>query len=511
MAQYTRSNAWNNGGTFNNTDLLWYAKGVGLMMTRQLNDPSSWWFYAAIHGEYLNEPGFPGWGSIPAPPAVPTTPVPPPNVQQTYWDQCQHQSWYFPPWHRGYLIALEAQIRAAVISLNGPASWALPYWDYLAPNQDAIPPAFTQPALPDGTRNALYVAARYGPNNDGNIFIPEPPVNQACMSNTIYTGSDANTPAPGFGGRQTGFWHGGGQSGNLESNPHNLVHVFTGGDEGIMSYPGTAAIDPIFYLHHCNIDRMWAVWNETNSNPDNNPNWSKGPANNGQNQFIMPMPDGTAWVFQPSDVTSLSQVSYTYDTMQPAAPVPAPYGLTQRLTRLGAPAEAARVTAGASMNTKTELMGASATAIPIKGDGVTTSVKLDPTVRRKVSASLTEASAAAPPDRVYLSLENVRGTRDGTALSVYVNLPEDANPADHPDHLAGAVGLFGLRTATLADREHAGGGLNFTLDITKIVDTLHLENALDADSLQVRIVPYQTLPDQAEITVGRVGVYREGL
>jgi hypothetical protein len=29
MATNTRSNAWNNGGTFDNTDLLWYAKGVG--------------------------------------------------------------------------------------------------------------------------------------------------------------------------------------------------------------------------------------------------------------------------------------------------------------------------------------------------------------------------------------------------------------------------------------------------------------------------------------------------
>jgi tyrosinase len=28
-----------------------------------------------------------------------------------------------------------------------------------------------------------------------------------------------------------------------------------------MSDPGIAALDPIFYLHHCNIDRMWAVWN----------------------------------------------------------------------------------------------------------------------------------------------------------------------------------------------------------------------------------------------------------
>ena len=41
---YRRSNAWNNAGTFYNPDLLWYAKGVGAMMARQLRDPLSWWF-----------------------------------------------------------------------------------------------------------------------------------------------------------------------------------------------------------------------------------------------------------------------------------------------------------------------------------------------------------------------------------------------------------------------------------------------------------------------------------
>jgi tyrosinase len=514
---YTRSNAWNNGGTFNNTDLLWYAKGVGVMMTRQLNDPSSWWFFAAIHGEYLTESGFPGWGSIPAPPAVPTSPQPSQNVSDQYWNQCQHQSWYFPPWHRGYLLALEAQIRAAVIGLGGPSTWALPYWDYLTSGQDAIPPAFTQPALPDGTRNPLFVDARYGPNSDGNIFVPEPPVNQNCMSNDLYTGSDVNTPPPGFGGPQTGFSHSGGTSGNLENNPHNLVHVFVGGDApdgqtwGLMSDPGIAALDPIFYLHHSNIDRMWATWNVNNANP-NDPNWLNGPAAAGGREFVMPMPDGSAWVYTPQDVNSLSQLDYTYDSLPAAAPTPPAYALAQRLTRLGAEAAAARVTAGAPMTTskKTELVGASPAAIPIKGTGATTSVRLDPSVRRKVSASLKEASAAAPPDRVFLNLENVRGTRDATALSVYLNVPEGANPADHPERLAGTVGLFGLRRATLKDGAHAGEGLNFVLDITHIVDALHMENALDTDALQVRIVPHRPVPDQADITVGRVSVYREG-
>ena len=105
---FTRTNAWNNGGNFNNPDLLWYARGVGVMQSRALNNPNSWWFFAAIHGEYVTETGYPGWGSIPTPPQLPTTPVPSQSVLDRFWNQCQHQSWYFPPCHRGYLVALEA-------------------------------------------------------------------------------------------------------------------------------------------------------------------------------------------------------------------------------------------------------------------------------------------------------------------------------------------------------------------------------------------------------------------
>ena len=38
---------------------------------------------------------------------------------------------------------------------------------------------------------------------------------------------------------------------------HGSVHVRTGGDMGDVP---TAAYDPIFYLHHANIDRLWADW-----------------------------------------------------------------------------------------------------------------------------------------------------------------------------------------------------------------------------------------------------------
>jgi tyrosinase len=533
MATYTRANAWNDGGAFDNTDLLWYAKGVGAMQARQLNDPSSWWFFAAIHGEYVTTSGFPGWGSLPAPPPVPATPQPSTSVSDQYWDQCQHQSWYFLPWHRGYLLALEAQVRADVINLGGPSTWALPYWNYLGPGEEFnIPPAFTQQNLPDGSSNPLYVAARYGPDGDGSIYVPTPAgiqqhpddpnfvngaVTQDCMSNDLYTGNDANTPPPGFGGPETGFSHGGGTSGNLENNPHNLVHVYVGGNSpdgqtyGLMSDPGLAGLDPIFYLHHANIDRMWAVWNQNpaNTNPTDL-NWLNGPAAIGEHEFVMPMPDGSSWVYTPQQMSSLSQLNYTYDSLPTPAPAAAPF--VQRLTRLGATAAAAKVEQGATVTAgkNVELVGANQGALSIKGSGARTAVKLDTDVRRKVSASLARASETAAPDRVFLNLENVRGTRDAHVLSVYINLPEGAKPSDHPELLAGSVGLFGLRSASLKDSKHAGQGLDFVLEITNIIDALHLNNALDVESLDVRIVPHQAVPEQAQITIGRVSIYRQG-
>jgi tyrosinase len=93
MAKYIRTNAWSNGGDFSNTNLLWYAKGVGEMQKRSLDELSSWWFFAAIHGQYVtpeslkNPNAFP-WSKIPSPPNVPTTPLPSKEVSGEFWDQC---------------------------------------------------------------------------------------------------------------------------------------------------------------------------------------------------------------------------------------------------------------------------------------------------------------------------------------------------------------------------------------------------------------------------------------
>src|SRR5256885_10879756 len=64
-------------------------------------------------------------------------PLPPTSETEEMWDQCQHGTWYFLPWHRGYLAAFEAIVAKTVKELGGPADWALPYWNYLNSSNQA--------------------------------------------------------------------------------------------------------------------------------------------------------------------------------------------------------------------------------------------------------------------------------------------------------------------------------------------------------------------------------------
>jgi tyrosinase len=268
-----------------------------------------------------------------------------------------------------------------------------------------------------------------------------------------------------------------------------------------MSDPGLAALDPIFYLHHSNIDRMWAVWNANGNTNPTDAAWQAGPAAHGGREFVMPMPDGSSWVYTPAQVTGLSQLNYTYEGLPATVHARvASNALALRLGRLGVTATAAIKPQGVPMDTgnNAELLGSHDGPLQVKSSGARATVRLDPTVRRALSANLRAASPTAIPDRVYLQLENVQGTRDAHKLSVYVS-----------GHFAGTVALFGLRRASQRDGAHGGAGLTFELDVTNIIDKLHLENNLEVDSLDVKIIPNHAVPDGEPITVGRVSLQRE--
>ncbi|MBC3875139.1 tyrosinase family protein [Undibacterium flavidum] len=505
----TRSNAWNNDGSFQNTDLLWYAKGVGAMMSRSLDDPTSWWFFAAIHGQYIvdnDDPGtpapsgFPNWADIPPVPAVPTSPLPSNTLIAQYWDQCQHAGWFFPPWHRGYLYALENILSIIIQQQGGPANWALPYWNYLDTNTNELnmPPAFSQTQLPDSTPNPLFVTARYGIEGNGKIYIDPTVVNQSCQQDTVYT--DA------YGGGDTeGFAHFGSSTGDLEQNPHNMVHVEVGGQVsqtlwGLMSDPGLAGLDPIFYLHHSNIDRLWASWNQADNVNPTDSDWLEGPNDSdprgNRRPFYMPNPNGSAWLYYPSMVNTISQLDYSYQDLNAQTSVTAPNLMQTRLRTLSKTSTLAAPTLMQNKDTP-ELFGASNQKISLGTAATQVSVKLDNTPKQTLLKSLASVSANQLPDDVYLALEGIKGEMDAAIYKVIVNNID-----------AGHFSLFGVRKATLQTGHHAGAGLTVKLNISAIADQLHLVGDL-LDSLDIKIEPQGSLQSDGETcTIDRISVYR---
>lgn len=66
--------------------------------------------------------------------------------------------------------------------------------------------------------------------------------------------------------------------GVLEGSPHNLVHNSVGSPAGFMGNY-LSPVDPIFFLHHANLDRLWDVWTrkqEAHKNPDRYPTLPDG-------------------------------------------------------------------------------------------------------------------------------------------------------------------------------------------------------------------------------------------
>ncbi len=149
----------------------------------------------------------------------------------------QHTSWRFLPWHRLLILHFEDM----VARVSGKADFALPYWDW---GRDPFPPIFyTDPAFIMPNRAA-------------------PP--GMVMDSRWFTSKLDDPFAAYFGApRDPGGQDGGPRymAGSAEWSGHNLMHGFVGGD---MNDLQRAPNDPVFYLHHANIDRSWALWRSRN-------------------------------------------------------------------------------------------------------------------------------------------------------------------------------------------------------------------------------------------------------
>ncbi len=198
---YTRKDV--GGLTATSPEIVSYATAVTAMQALPATNPLSWAYQAAIH-----------FTTLPCPCPV-------------YWNQCQHGTEFFWSWHRMYLYYFERIVRA----MSGDSSWALPYWNWQLATEATIPPMFRD------TTSVLYTSHR-----------------NASMNATPPTGS-----LPGWAVDCSAAM------GDLDfasavediQTPHGNVHVQVG---GWMAVIATAAMDPIFYFHHSNVDRLWDIW-----------------------------------------------------------------------------------------------------------------------------------------------------------------------------------------------------------------------------------------------------------
>jgi tyrosinase len=470
-------------------EILWYAKAIRELQKKPPNDRSSWRYLGGIHGFDKNT-----WLSRNVIKA--NDPLPPTAELQRMWQQCQHGGWNFLPWHRGYLASFEAILAKTIAGLGGPANWKLPYWNYLNANDPKArnyPKAFVDPTLPDGTPNPLSRVPRGPATKLGPTAWFPRDITLQSMGNPRFTSPPGGT---GFGGGNTGgFSHFGSVTGALESNPHNAVHVIIGGPQtGFMIDPNLAGLDPIFWLHHCNIDRLWAAWLQRSGNVmENGAAWRNGPS---PRQFAMPDTAGNLVVFTPAQTMPGGLLAPAYDDLTAGTGV-GPLGLAavadNQLEENAVPA-----TLSSEAPPATSLMGANSTMVSVK------SVRASSIVSLATPAAQLAAASAGP--LVMLNLENIRGTGASGVLNVLVGLPAIAgHPAVEPV-LVDTLALFGLANASAKKGRHAGNGINVVVDITDLAKTLG--RGADLEQLEVHLEQPGD-HEKSEITVGRISVYHQ--
>jgi tyrosinase len=383
-----------------------YARAVAVMKEREPTDPRSWSYQAAMHG---------------------STVTPPHNL----WNGCKHASWFFLAWHRMYVYFFEQIVREIVVETGGPEDWALPYWNYCKGGENAtLPEAFRNPDDENGAPNPLYVEEREKGINSG----------QKKLSNLAISPTKA-LERPQFIGKAE---FGGGIApaqpqfakftGRIEQTPHNDVHNELG---GWMQDPFTAAQDPIFWLHHTNIDRLWVEWNATPGHLDpQEAQWmgQKFEFFNAEGQLT-----GLACA---QVVDTVEDLDYRYDPEPAAQAAPAP---------LSPPPPS-----------QPKVVGANAEGVTLVGDSTGVTVGIDP----RASDDVLAATGESDPRRLYVNIEEIEGeVNPGSVYAVYVNLPADAGESTREAHYVGNVSFFGIERAPKPSDDEHGHSLNLSYEI----------------------------------------------
>jgi hypothetical protein len=441
-------------------------RGVQVMKSRQPSDPRSWFFQAAIHGvrsQWIDE-------------AKNQDPKVANVDQQRFWNQCPHHGQpaaNFLLWHRAYLYYFERILRDAAQD----DSLCVPYWNYTDPTQRGFPELFATPdydpvslkprdPLFDSRREAAFMYHEYELTDDA-VVVPDTTKFFGLHDNEGFAGgnSDQNPDTKG----------------ELETSPHDQIHFAVGGSigfgtsaeppsaeaavGGLMSAVETAAFDPIFWVHHCNIDRLWSVWdclpNRVWGTPppktwfQEKPWWfydvDGQPKNLERERYLSPAKLGIAFDTDMPDCHPLSGTS-PYPILVSNSLAPAPVTV----------AEQRHDVAGSTGPTNL-----SATA------PVSKSISFPSPVKNEFAPAATYAR------QVFLEFNAVsKNATPSVRYDVFVNLREGAAPSRADPSYVGTLALFGLG-------EHPEEQQKVQFDITKQVSSPDF----NPKTLKVTIVP----------------------
>ncbi|GJW19139.1 polyphenol oxidase I, chloroplastic-like protein, partial [Tanacetum coccineum] len=183
-----------------------------------------------------------------------------------------HNSWLFFPFHRWYLYFYE-RILGKLINDD---TFALPYWNWDDPDGGMTIPDFFLPV--NSPAYDVYRDARHMPpllvdlDFGGSDRDVSNEVQKQCNLSTVYrelvtNGTDSQSF---FGGEYVAgdapVPDGAKSIGSVEAGTHTAVHRWIGdptrfNNEDMGNFYSTG-FDPLFYIHHSNIDRMWKLWKD---------------------------------------------------------------------------------------------------------------------------------------------------------------------------------------------------------------------------------------------------------
>jgi tyrosinase len=250
----------------------------------------------------------------------------PPNVSP-FVRNIAHRGPAFGPWHRAFLLRFEQDLGVP-----------LPYWDWTAdqasgspetapvwrsdlmggngvppedhvvdgpfahdPNDPASWSTVQDPGLPANMQDnsVPWLTRRFGGMPGSKL--PTAQDVKGVLDVVPYDSAPWNTHStPSFRNSLEGF---------VGPGLHNAAHMWVGGS----MMPSTSPNDPVFFLHHANVDRIWANWQRKFYKTRGYLPSSGGPPGHNLNDPMLPWRGTTT----PASVLDTFALGYWYDDAPP--------------------------------------------------------------------------------------------------------------------------------------------------------------------------------------------------